>query len=530
MRHCLPQDIPRVLEELPDSLDETYERVLKGISKAQRSNAYHLFQYLAVAIRPLRVEELAEVLALGFYSARAGLVPTLKEDWRWDDEEEAVLSTCSSLIDIVNDPLSHTRVVQFAHFSVRDFLTSDRLDATKGEVSHFHIRLEAAHTVVAQACLGILLHSINSDNNERVGSRSPLAAYAARHWVDHAQFDGVERRITNGMRLLFDPAKPHFAAWLQLHDIDDGWYRFRDYNVTEAPTTPLYYASLCGFRDLSTHLIAEYPQHINARGGLNHSPLVAALHKRHFDVAELLFQHGAAVDITGYGRQTPLHAASADGLADVAQWLLDHGADANSVQESHSTPLNLAAANGHLAVVRMLLNHGVDVNAANDDDQTPLHRASENDGHLETVRLLLKHGAKIDAQDWSHSTSLHYASFGPSAETVQLLIEHGADVNAKNESLSTPLHLASSGGQTKTVQLLVDHGADVNARDESDSTPLHLASSVGSVETVRLLIDHGADVGAKDNTGQTPYDVALRSGGDPNHGAIAQLLSDHHAN
>lgn len=81
------------------------------------------------------------------------------------------------------------------------------------------------------------------------------------------------------------------------------------------------------------------------------------------------------------------------------------------------------------------------------------------------------------------------------------------------------------------MQLLIENGADINTRDESDSTPLHLASSVGSFDTVQLLIDHGADLDAKDNTGQTPYQVAQRLGEDPNHKAIAQLLSDHdHAN
>jgi ankyrin repeat protein len=50
---------------------------------------------------------------------------------------------------------------------------------------------------------------------------------------------------------------------------------------------------------------------------------------RHFDVAELLCQHGAAVDVRGYNNRTLLHAASEDGFIDVVQWLLDHGADAD---------------------------------------------------------------------------------------------------------------------------------------------------------------------------------------------------------
>ncbi|KAH9953489.1 hypothetical protein BC827DRAFT_1297514 [Russula dissimulans] len=46
---------PRLLDELPETLDETYERILRDIHKC-----------LAAAVRPLRVEELAEVLAIDF--------------------------------------------------------------------------------------------------------------------------------------------------------------------------------------------------------------------------------------------------------------------------------------------------------------------------------------------------------------------------------------------------------------------------------------------------------------------------------
>ncbi|KAH9051135.1 hypothetical protein EDB83DRAFT_2293977, partial [Lactarius deliciosus] len=118
LQHCLPQNIPRVLKELPTSLDETYERVLKEIVTSNRRQAYRLLQCLTVASRPLRVEELAEILALDFDGAEEG-IPELRKDWRWEDQTETVLSTCSSLISVVDD--GRHRVVQFSHFSVKEF-------------------------------------------------------------------------------------------------------------------------------------------------------------------------------------------------------------------------------------------------------------------------------------------------------------------------------------------------------------------------------------------------------------------------
>ena len=63
-------------------------------------------------MRPLDVEELAEILAFDFDEAKDSEgIPELKEDWRWQDQQAAVLSTCSSLIGVVGD--SPGRTVQF---------------------------------------------------------------------------------------------------------------------------------------------------------------------------------------------------------------------------------------------------------------------------------------------------------------------------------------------------------------------------------------------------------------------------------
>ncbi|KAH9013210.1 hypothetical protein EDB85DRAFT_1877177, partial [Lactarius pseudohatsudake] len=148
LRHCFPASVLNILEQLPKSLDETYERILREINRANRDHAYRLLQCLTVAVRPLRVEELAEVLAVDF-NASGG--PKLNADWRWEDNEEAVLSACSSLVAVVMD--GGSRVVQFSHFSVKEFLTSNRLASSVGEESQFHIRLKSAHTILAQASL-----------------------------------------------------------------------------------------------------------------------------------------------------------------------------------------------------------------------------------------------------------------------------------------------------------------------------------------------------------------------------------------
>jgi hypothetical protein len=326
LQHCFPSNLRQFLNELPETLDETYERILRGINKAQQGDARRLLQCLAVAVRPLRVEELAELLAFDFQASSEGGIPKLKEDWRWDNHEEAVLSTCSSLVTIVTSSSSDSRFVQFSHFSVKEYLTSPRLARSHGDISRFHIDLDPAHTIMAQACLGTLLRL-----DEQHDPGFPLAEYAARHWVEHARFGEVSSRIQDGMDDLFDTSKPHFAAWLRVFDIDERWPSFSPgpQNLRHGGS-PLYYASFCGFYNLEDRLITKHPEQVNTDGGHILAPLQAALYNRHFRIANLLLKHGAIVDVRGDSGWTPLHAASWPCDIDVMRWSLDHGADANA--------------------------------------------------------------------------------------------------------------------------------------------------------------------------------------------------------
>ena len=177
----MPSSIRKALDELPTTLDETYERALQGIPKEKRQHAHHLFQCLVVAIRPLRVEELAELFAIEFDQDSG---PRLNEGWRPENPENALLSACSSLIAVVEN--NGSKIVQFSHFSVKEYLTSGRLRSSEiGNVRHYHIPLDAAHTVLAQACITVLLQ-LDEKVDKDCLEAFPLAFYAAQHWVDHA--------------------------------------------------------------------------------------------------------------------------------------------------------------------------------------------------------------------------------------------------------------------------------------------------------------------------------------------------------
>ena len=451
LRRCLPPSIRRTLEELPESLDETYERVLREIKKPNRDMAHRLLQCLVVAIRPLRVQELAEVFAVDFDAGEG--TARLNLSWRWEDHEQALLSSCSSLISIVenvavdsdahSDPgvNSHSGkveiqndgslVVQFSHFSVKEFLTSPRLASPSRDVSHYHITLEPAHTIMAQACLGILLRLDDGVEENESGNSSPLARYAARHWVAHAQFQNVSPRIQIAIERLFDPDKPYFVAWLGLYNMDYERRSSPFYLFTSSPTshaTPLYYASLCGFQDLVEHLIAKYPHQVKADGGFCRTPALAALEGRHFELADLLHRNGSSVDLRGFSSQTPLYSAAYQGDLEMVQVLLAYKVDVNSRSVSGSTPLITASYEVRpqtLHVIRLLLENGANPNVRNDLGGTPLHGASYH-GDLEVVRLLLKYGADVEPEDKIGRTPFQTASAYGHHEVATLLLDQGA--------------------------------------------------------------------------------------------------------
>ena len=67
-----------------------HERVLREIRKPNRDHARRLMQSLVVAIQPLGVEELAEILAVDFSDAEG--IPKSNLNWRREDQEQAVLT------------------------------------------------------------------------------------------------------------------------------------------------------------------------------------------------------------------------------------------------------------------------------------------------------------------------------------------------------------------------------------------------------------------------------------------------------
>jgi ankyrin repeat protein len=447
---------------------------MMDIKNINQSQAYRMLQCLAVAIRPLSVAELAELLAFEFDAAKGG-IPKLNADWRWEDHEQAVLSTCSSLITIVPSDYA-SPIVQFSHFSVKEFLLSDRLATSTKDISQYHIVLKDANTLIAGACLGVLLQDPVDEN---AAATALLARYAAEHWVTHAQIEGVASRVRDGMERLFDPDRPYFSAWVKLFDVDTRHWAEDPQMKREPGAAPLYYAARCGFHGIAEHLVPKYPQYANAIGGEAGTALHSASREGHIAVVRSLLKCGVDVDALGRWNQSPLQLASLGGCLDVLQYLLDHGADPNFHDDEDITPLRRAAVGGCLENVRVLLEHHADASAQDKEGFTAIHAVLLDGGpkgdYPQIVRLLLEYGANLNARDNEGRTLLHLVS-GSSLthcqgnpglsvtvrlEIARILLSQGADVDEKDEAGRTPLQGALASEQAEMAQLLSEYCSNV---------------------------------------------------------------------
>jgi uncharacterized protein len=211
------------------------------------------------------------------------------------------------------------------------------------------------------------------------------------------------------------------------------------------------------------------------------------------------------------GRQgTPLLAAAANGRLEIAEVLLEHGADLNIRDtKKKATPLLWATLKGHADLVNLLLDKGADLSAAElKTGMTPLLTAA-NQGNVEIARILLARGADIKNRDKEGRNPLVWAAYNGHAPMVRFLVERGVDLQAVNDRTGlSALHYAAMAGRPEAVAALLAAGADINVRDRDGKTPLVWAVSQGKADTVRLLLDKGADLRPKDDQGKTALDWA----------------------
>ncbi|CAN9361213.1 unnamed protein product [Alternaria alternata] len=513
---CLNRALLREsLASLPRTLDQTYDRILTAISEEHSEYAMRILQWLTFSAQPLSVEEVAEVVAIDV--ARD---PAFDRDEVLEDPLEA-LDICSSLITITTNGAdersgSAQRIVALAHYSVQEYLVSDRIE--QGLAKQYSMQEAACQSTITRGTLKYLMQLQQPLERETLRVFA-LARYSAEFWSSHLRKTGDEMEQISQLTMgLLAREEPAYLNWLRLHDPDRPWEEPNLEKSADNIPMPLYYAALLGFSTV-TRLLLNKGAEINAQGGHYGNALQAASEGGHEQVVKTLLDAGAEVNAQGGHYGNALQAASEGGHEQVVKTLLDAGAEVNAQGGDYGNALQAASEGGYEQVVKTLLDAGAKVNAQGGYYGNALQAASIG-GHEQVVKMLLDAGAKVNAQGGHYDNALQAASIGDHKQVVKMLLSAGAKVNAQGGDYGNTLQAASIGGHEQVVKTLLDAGAKVNAQGGYYGNALQAASIGGHEQVVKMLLDAGAKVNAQGGH----YDNALQAASIGDHKQVVKML------
>ena len=115
-----------------------------------------------------------------------------------------------------------------------------------------------------------------------------------------------------------------------------------------------------------------------------------AVYANNIESVKSLLVNGADINQLGlsvYSSESPLHTAVSNGHMDIARLLLEQGANVDIRGKNDFTPLHHATYNGNLDMVKLLFNAGADITARNYRGHTPLSCARDG-GRVEVIQFI----------------------------------------------------------------------------------------------------------------------------------------------
>ena len=166
---------------------------------------------------------------------------------------------------------------------------------------------------------------------------------------------------------------------------------------------------------------------VNARNDFRVTPLML-LQNGDLEMARLLVQRGADVNVADQEGATPLLKAIHEGDAQMVEFLLSQGAVCTADRDGPDV-LHWAinASGSHVMPLLQLLGprigNDIDINARDLKQRTPLMRAVKA-GRIDVVEFLLAAGAAIDLRDRDGLTALHFARPPGARAMAELLTQN----------------------------------------------------------------------------------------------------------
>lgn len=237
----------------------------------------------------------------------------------------------------------------------------------------------------------------------------------------------------------------------------------------------------------------------NAHNSLGNNALMEASYHGNQELAQLLINHSANINIQNQYGYAPLHFAVMNGQIIMVEFLVNHN-DINIEIKTNifrTTPLIIAAKLGYKTILELLIDHHANVNAEELTKHTALIYASIN-GHFDIVAFLLKHDANariqtIQPKYWFRFSNkvqnqLSNICYGYSA--LMYACEEGHEIIAEELLPHSDINAKNADGSTTLDCVLKKYQSHVNKNYES-----HPSSDIDKYKKIfDLLIRNGARI------------------------------------
>jgi hypothetical protein len=326
--------IRKALDDLPDGLDDTYERILLGVPRHHIDVVHKIFQWLSISTSPLTLLELHDAIAID------PELDFLDEESQLSSPQD-IFDLCSSLTTVTD-----TGTIQLAHASVKEYLLSDKIK--NSPTADFALNPKESMIGIARCCLAYLSFkelesgpAISYEEYKLRMARFPLLNHAAIAWPYQILAAGEPPELKNEIIHFLTANHNTFMSWIQIlnalpltgMDAETAWSSYPKL------ATPLYYAASFGLYQIVYSLVdagADLNAPASRFGG---TALHGAVVRHHIPVIKLLLEAGADVNKCDFNSTTPLHSAMWHDENEIVSLLLKYGARRENMPKEWVEPL-----------------------------------------------------------------------------------------------------------------------------------------------------------------------------------------------
>ncbi|EAY10884.1 hypothetical protein TVAG_012500 [Trichomonas vaginalis G3] len=186
------------------------------------------------------------------------------------------------------------------------------------------------------------------------------------------------------------------------------------------------------------------------------APIFACIKTKNYEMAKLLIERGADLEITGDNNATPLQVCCIYNSHEILQLLIENHAKLNVIYENEYTPLMVCALSNAYNCIEVLANNKVNLEEKDENGLSAFFIACKNKS-IGVMKKLLKYGANINTKSNKGATPLMVAAYANDTNICCYLLKNGADAKIVNDSGKSVLDFINMNKNTEMLGCLLKY-------------------------------------------------------------------------